>query len=268
MTKPFVQALCVAAMVLLRAPNLAAQQPFYTDDADVTEKGKRHLECSNEYDRLPPDVFPNLRQNTLVCKLAFGLPANIEVGADAPLLAIGRSPGNTPEISFGVGDTDFAFKWNFHKPPPESRAFSLTAEFNIEFPTGRAKEDLGSGLHDYVATFVAQKKLSDKTTLHLNSGMIFAGNQTTGAIGVANTRGQVYTEGASVVRRFTQKLDLGADLYEAFSPQFQFSRGQLQGLLGGNYEFHQGYTLDFGLVFGAFAAAPRAGVQIGFSHDF
>jgi outer membrane putative beta-barrel porin/alpha-amylase len=268
-TKPFAVIVWVAAMVLLRAPNLLAQQPFYTDDADVTEKGKRHLECSDEYDGLPQDVFPSLRQNTLVCKVAFGLPANIEVGADAPLLTIRRASGSTPRTSFGVGDTDFAvLKWNFRKPPADSHAFSLAIGFNIEFPTGRAKEQLGSGLHDYVTNFIVQKKLTDKTTLHLNSGVIFAGNQTTGAIGVANSRGQVYTQGSSIVRQFTPKLDLGAEIYEAFSPQFQFTRGQLQGLLGGNYEFHRGYTFDFGLVLGAFAAAPRAGIQLGFSHDF
>ena len=258
----------MAARVLLSGLHLFAQQPFYTDDADVTDKGKRHLECSNEYDRLSPDVFPNLQQNTVVCKVAYGLPQNIEVGADAPIIAIGRSHGNAPQTSLGIGDTDFAVKWNFHKPPDGSRAFSLTAGFNIEFPTGRQREQLGSGLHDYVATFIAQKKLTDKTTLHLNSGIIFAGNQTTGAIGVANTRGQVFTEGASVVRQFTEKLDLGGEIDEAFSPQFQFSRGQLQSLWGGNYEFRKGYTFDFGVVFGTFAAAPRAGIQVGFSHDF
>ena len=267
-TKPFAGAVWVAAVVLLCGPRLFGQQPFYTDDADVTEKGMRHLECSNEYDRLPPEVFPSIGQNTLVCKVAFGLPGNIEIGADAPLLTIKRASG-TPRTSFGVGDTDFAaIKWNFHKPPTDSRAFSLAAGFNIEFPTGRTKEQLGSGLHDYVANFIVQKKLTDETTLHLNSGIIFAGNQTTGALGVANTRGHVYTEGASIVRQFTQKLDLGADIYEAFSPQFQFARGQLQGLLGGNYEFHTGYTFDFGIVLGTFAAAPRAGIQLGFSHDF
>src|SRR5262249_37331947 len=119
-TKPFAVAVLMAAVVLLGEIRVFAQQPFYTDDADVTEKGKIHLECSNEYDRLPPDVFPNLRQNTLVCKVAVGLPGNIEVGVDAPLLAIKRARGNTPQTSLGMGDTDFAaVKWNFRKPPAE-----------------------------------------------------------------------------------------------------------------------------------------------------
>jgi hypothetical protein len=254
--------------MLLGSLPLLAQQPFNTDNADVTEGGKRHVECSDEYDRLPDEAFPDIHQNTMVCKVAFGMPHNIEVGADAPILAIGRTSTGTPRTSLGIGDTDFAIKWNFRKPPDGSRGFSLGAGLNIEFPTGRSKEELGSGLHDYVATFIAQKPLSDKTTLRLNSGIIFAGNQTTGALGVANTRGQVFTEGASVVRQFTKKLDLGGEIYEAFSPQFQFARGQLQSLLGGNYEFRTGYTFDFGLVLGRFAAAPRVGVQVGFSHDF
>ena len=269
MTKPFAVAVWIGAVVLLSGTASLCQQPFYTDDADVTERGKVHLECSNEYDWLPPDVFPNLRQNTLVCKVAIGVPGNIEIGLDAPLIAIGRASGSTPHTSLGVGDTDFAaIKWNFRKPPADSRAFSLAVGFNIEFPTGRTKEDLGSGLHDYVSNLIVQKKLPNDITLHLNTGVVFAGNQTTGAVGVANTRGQVFTEGASIVRQFTEKLDLGAEIYEAFSPQFQFARGQLQGLMGGNYEFHKGYTLDFGVVVGTFAAAPRAGLQLGFSHDF
>lgn len=259
---------CLAVFILASSMSLQAQQPFYTDDTDVTEKGMQHIECSNEFDKLPPAVFPNLRQNTLVCKLAVGIPHNIELGLDAPLLTIDRDPGASPNTSLGVGDTDFDVKWNLRKLPDDSHKFSFGVGFNVEFPTGRQQEQLGSGLIDYVGTFLVQKKLTDKTTLHLNTGIVFAGNQTTGVLGVDNTRGQVYTEGGSIVRQFTEKLDLGAEVYGAVSPQIALARGQLQSLWGGNYEFHKGYTFDFGLVFGTYAAAPRVGIQVGFSHDF
>ena len=70
-----------------------AQQPFYTDDADVTDRGKFHLEFSNQYSWLQPSAFPNLRQNAAVVQLNYGLLERLEVGIDSPLLAVFNAPG-------------------------------------------------------------------------------------------------------------------------------------------------------------------------------
>lgn len=52
------------SLLLLVASTAEAQQPFVTDDADVTPQGKFHFEFSNESDLLQRSSFPNLRQNT------------------------------------------------------------------------------------------------------------------------------------------------------------------------------------------------------------
>src|SRR4051812_33412360 len=70
-----------------------AQQPFFTDDAEVTPAHQRHVECSEELDKLQPESFPSLRQNIIVCKVAIGLGHGIEVGADAPILTIFSAKG-------------------------------------------------------------------------------------------------------------------------------------------------------------------------------
>ena len=56
--------LFLVAVIALLPATLAAQQPFITDDADVTPKRRFHLEFSNQFDWLNRDAFPSLRQNT------------------------------------------------------------------------------------------------------------------------------------------------------------------------------------------------------------
>ena len=108
---------------------------------------------------------------------------------------------------------------------------------------------------------------TEKTKLRLNGGILFAGNTTTGVIGI-RTRGRVFTAGSSLVKQFTKKLDLGAELTGALTSNFQLSKGQLQALVGGNYALRKNLTFDFGIVAGRFAASPRLGAQLGISLDF
>jgi len=45
----------------------------------------------------------------------------------------------------------------------------------------------------------------------LNAGILFAGNTTTGDIGIKK-RGNVFVSGASLVKQITERLDLGAEV--------------------------------------------------------
>src|SRR5438876_1136074 len=126
---------------------LLAQLPFYTDDPAVTERRKWHFEFFNEFDALQRPQYPNLRQNTVNYKVNYGLPYNLEVDVDAPYLGIFRALG-TP-TSTGMGDTNLGVKWEFHKESKTSRLPALGVSLYIEFPTGDAQQQLGSGLTDY-----------------------------------------------------------------------------------------------------------------------
>jgi hypothetical protein len=258
--------LFTAGLLILTSPAANAQQPFYTDDADVTDKKKFHLQISNEYDILQRASYPSLRQNTSVFELDYGLLSNVEVGIDGPLIAISNSRIITPATPFGPGDLDFHVKYNFLKEREGSRRPALTATFNVELPTGNQREQLGSGLADYFLNGILQKSLTKKTKLRLNGGILFAGNDTTGEIGI-KSRGTVFVGGGSLVKQFTPKLDLGVELTGAVGGNLQLQKGQLQFLVGGNYQVTKKMSFDFGILAGKFNS-PRAGVQLGVSIDF
>ena len=244
-----------------------AQQPFYTDDADVTPKRKFHFEFSNEFDFLQRSAFPNLRQNTADFELDYGLFEGFEISIESPLLTIYNARGTTPRLAFGIGDTNLGLKYNFCKERNGSRWPALATSLNIELPTGDTRRQLGSGLSDVWLNGIMQKSLTGRTTWRVNTGILFSGNTTTGVIGI-KTRGVVFTAGTSLVRAFTPKLQLGVEVTGAVTHNLDLGKGQLQALVGGNYIFKEGLSLDFGIVGGRFAASPRFGLQFGVSLDF
>ena len=258
-----------AAMFLLSLAPLAiqAQQPFVTDDADVTPKGKFHFEFSNEFDLLQRAAFPSLKQNTADFELDYGLFENLEIGVESPLLSIFNAAGTTPKTVSGVGDTNLSLKYNFLREREHSRRPALAIGLNLELPTGDTSRQLGSGLADFYINGILQKSVTSKTKFRLNGGILFSGNETTGVIGV-KSRGTVFTGGGSLVKQFSPKLQLGVELTGALSSNFQLGKGQLQMMIGGNYQFRNNMSLDFAVLGGKYAASPRAGAQLGISIDF
>jgi hypothetical protein len=257
----------LAHIVLLAAWPLAAQQPFYTDDAATTSKGRFHIEFFNEFDALQREQYPSLRQNTANVKLNFGITDRIELDVDAPYISIIRSRLNTPRRINGVGDADFGVKWNFLKESSTSLRPAFSATLYLEFPTGDTQKQIGSGLVDYALNGIAQRSLSPRTKLTGNVGVIFAGNNSTGLIGV-QTRGSVFTGGGSVVHTLTERLSLGVEFNGAVSHNFDLGKSQLTFLGGGSYDLRQGLGVHFAVLGGRYVASPVVGAQLGFSVDF
>ena len=253
------------ACALCAVEPLRAQLPFYTDDTGVTDRGKWHFEFFNEYDALQLQ-YPNIEQNTANFKLNYGLPHNLELDVDAPYLVIHRAAGSKP--SSGGGDTDLGAKWSFHKESEGSRIPGLAASLYIEFPTGDARQQLGSGLTDYWLNFIGQKSFSEKTRMNGNVGYLFAGNTSTGALGTQNTRGHVVTGGLSLLHDFTARLTLGGEVYGAYAANGNLGKSQFQGMAGGQYALRKGLSLCLGLLGGKYVASPRIGGQIGIAMDF
>jgi hypothetical protein len=251
--------------ILFAAASISAQLPFYTDDPAVTARGTLHFEFFNEIDALQHNQYPNLQQNTANYKLNLGLPRNLELDVDIPYLSIFRVTG-TP-ASAGAGDLNLGVKWEFHKESPASRLPAMGASLYIEVPTGDERQELGSGLTDYWLNFIAQKSLSGKTRVNANAGFLFAGNTSTGVLGIQTTRGHVYTGGVSLLHDFSPRLTLGGELYGGVTENGNLGRTQLQALIGGQYALHNGLAVTLGVVGGKYIASPRIGVQIGFSVD-
>ncbi|MGA7858569.1 MAG: transporter [Terracidiphilus sp.] len=257
--------LLLVAGVPCISESMHAQLPFYTDDTEVTESGKWHFEFFNEYDALQLQ-YPNLRQNTANFKLNYGLPYQLELDVDAPYLTIFRDTGN--QTSSGGGDTNLGIKWKFHKESKGSRLPALAASLYIEFPTGDARQQLGSGLTDYWLNFIGQKSLTEKTRINGNAGFLFAGNTSTGVLGTQNNRGHVYAGGISMLHDFSPRVTLGTEIFGAYADNGTLGRSQLQAMAGGQYTVRNGVTLCFGLLGGKYVASPRIGGQIGVALDF
>lgn len=245
-----------------------AQIPFYTDDADTTEKGKVHVEFFNEHDLLQKSAYPARRQNTDNFTINYGLTERIELGVNFPVLTIVNARAAATGNAAGVGDTQFGVKYRFLDEREGARLPAMAVVFYIEAPTGDAGKQLGSGLTDYWLYGVAQKSLTKRTKGRLNGGILFSGNSSTGLIGIRTTRGQVFTGNGSLVRDFTGKLNLGVELFGAVTNNFQLSKGQLTAQAGGNYALSKNLAFTFGVLGGRFSASPRAGLHLGLAYDF
>lgn len=244
-----------------------AQQPFVTDDADVTPRHKFHFEFSNEFDILQRASFPTLKQNTADFELDFGLFENVEIGIESPLLTVVNDRSDAFRSVTGIGDTNLSLKYNFLREQEGKRRPALAIGFNLELPTGATGRQLGSGLADFYINGILQKSLTSQITLRGNIGLLFSGNETTGAIGV-RARGKVLTAGVSLVRQFTNKLDLGFEVTGARAKNLDLGKGRIQFLAGGNYSLRENMTFDFAVIAGKDVGSPRAGVQVGLSVDF
>ena len=258
-----------AALVLLvqltAGGSARAQQPFVSDDAEVTPKGRWHFEYFNEYAWLSRNAVPDLRQDTNNFVVQYGLAERLEVNLDFPLIDIERSRGAALGSAFGLGDLDLAAKYNLVDENPGGIVPALALVGAVEFPTGNKTTQLGSGYTDVVFNTIAQKTLSEGTVVHLNIGYQFSGNTQTGAIGIA-TPGRILTGGVSVGYDVTRTLLLGIDVNGAqIRTAGSFDR-QLQVTLGGSYAFGRGMTFDFALLAGHYDS-PRLGVLLGMSYS-
>jgi hypothetical protein len=250
---------------LLAANPLWAQMPFYTDDPAVTEPHIIHVEIFDEYDGLQSPQFPDLNQNTLNARINFSPLRHLELDLDVPYLTIDRASGS--RTSHGVGDTDLGAKWNIHEVTKDSALPALAVSFYVEFPTGNSAQELGSGLTDYALNFSAQEPLSEATRINVNLGLLFAGNTSTGAVGIETRRGQVYTGGVSLLHDMTSKLTVGGEVYGGISDGAGKDKTQLQAMLGAQYAITEGVSLSLGLLGGRYGATPRVGGQIGIAVD-
>jgi len=254
-------------LLLVISTTVGAQQPFVTDDADTTPKHHFHFEFSNEFDLLQRASFPAVRQNTGDFELDYGLFDRVEIGFEFPWLTIFSAAGSPLKTTSGIGDSNVSLKYNFLRERKNSRLPAMAVALNLELPTGDSNRQLGSGLADFYVNGILQKSLTRKTKLRLNGGILFSGNETTGAIGI-ESRGTVFTAGGSFVREFSARLQLGVEIASALEKNFQLGKGQLQSMFGGNYLIKKNASLDFAILAGKYAASPRVGIQMGLSLDF
>jgi Putative MetA-pathway of phenol degradation len=254
-----------AILFLLGASaSLEAQQPFLTDDPNVTPRGKLHFEGYNQFAVLSVVARPGLSQDTTNLVLQYGLLERVEVNVDIPLLVIvnDRSTAN----AFGLGDLDFAAKVRILDETPGTLWPAVAVTVAVELPTGIASRGLGSGFTDFGVNTIYQKTLAKGTALQANLGYQFNGNTLTGDIGI-RTPGRILSGGVSVAHDMSPSLRLGLDLNGALIKDTGPGGRQLQLTAGGNYALSEDATLDFALAAGWFGS-PRFALLVGVAQGF
>jgi hypothetical protein len=242
---------------------IRAQQPFLTDDAEVTPRTEWHFEYFNQYVTLSKNAAPDERQNWSNFVIQYGLLEGLEANIDFPILYIQRGTDSTLGSAFGLGDTDFAAKYKFVAEDPQGMRPAITVTAAVELPTGNKSNQLGSGYTDVDLNSIFQKTFAETTIVHLNLGYQISGNTLTGAIGI-RTPGHIFTGGISVAQVVSPTLSLGIDLNGARTRTASTSDRELQLTIGGNYQFAKTATFDFALLVGWYSA-PRVGILVGTS---
>ena len=264
LTRRLRPALLVGAISLL--PCAAARAQFVTDTPDLAARGRLTLKPSNEFDILQRSAYPARAQNTTTLEIDYGIFRDVEFGVIAPALAVFNARAAGHGTPAGVGDVTLHLKYNFLKECDGSRRPSAALDFNLQLPTADAAE-FGSGSTDVYLNGVVQKSLSKKTSLVLNGGLLFAGDLTSGALGV-RTSERIFTGGVLLQRQFTGRWLLGVEVTGAAATDSSDREGQLQVMFGGSAALSKRLSVNFGLVGGRFSASPRAGGVIGFEYDF
>lgn len=197
--------------------------------------------------------------------MQYGLARGLEVNVDFPLIYIRREEGAALPNAFGLGDVDFAAKYQFLLEDPAGLRPACTAVLAVEVPTGDKSTQLGSGYTDVVFNSILQKTLAEGTVAHLNLGYQFSGNTLTGAIGI-RTPGRILTGGFSVAHDFSPTLLLGIDLNGAQIRTAHSRDSQLQLTVGGSLAFRKDATFDFAVLAGR-SDSPRFGILLGMSYS-
>ena len=214
---------------------------------------------------LAKSAAPDLRQNTNNFVVQYGLAPGLEVNVDFPIIYIQREADSVLPSAFGLGDVDFAGKYQLVSENPDGSRPAFTVDLAVEVPTGDRSTQLGSGYTDVVFNSVLQKTVAVGTVLHLNIGYQFSGNTLTGAIGI-RTPGRILTGGLSVVHEFSPALSLGLDLNGAEIRTSQSRDRQVQLTAGGSLAVRKDATFDFALLTGR-SDSPRFGILLGMSYS-
>ena len=158
-----------AAFLVFAGGAAFAGRPLAIDDADPVEKGRFEFELGSVYEHDP------------VCdawEFPFGLTAgilpNVEAGFSLGGLHERRAEAGTPiDRESGLSDLGVGAKWQFLKETGWLPAQALSA--GVKIPTAEDAKGLGSGKTDYDLTWIASKKLGEKTGVHVNAGYTWIG---------------------------------------------------------------------------------------------
>ena len=248
-------------LLALGAVPAAAQAPFVTDDVGVTPARAWHVELFLSRADLQPTDLPAKAQTTFVATAAYGIGGRLELGLDAPWISIDQAGAETIA---GVGDLNVSAK--LHLRDYQGGILPGAAiSAAIETPTGDDEKGLGSGVTDYGVTLIGEWLFGGATALRANLGVLFAGNNLTGTVGIRSDS-EIITSGLSLTRTIDPRWDIGIETGYVEGRSSASDDKELFSQLGARYARNEHLTFAGGVSRGWYVA-PEWTVQVGLIWD-
>jgi hypothetical protein len=224
-----------ASIVLAIACSISCPQaalagpPFRTDDPIPLEQGHWEVFGFSSGTHVPGDTSGTL----------FGIDANYGATPDLQLhaalpLAFDAPNGQAPRI--GYGDTELGFKYRFMTGDDRGWRPDAAIYPAIDFPTGNAAKNLGSGNTRVFLPLWLQKSLGNWTT--------FAGPGYWSNPGTGNRNFWYF--GWAVQYQIKQNFSLGAEIFHQ-TAQTRAGKGQTGIDVGAIYDLSDHYHLMFAI---------------------
>ncbi len=149
---------------LLVTPNSDAGRPLTIDDAGLVARGEFELEAAVSYSHDGP-----LRHWDFPLALAYGAASRWEIGvASGGQLEERAELESDDRLVTGLSDVVLGTKLKF--ADQENLGADHAAALSLKLPTTHRRKGLSTGEVDYDLTWIASRRVTEKTTLHLNIG--------------------------------------------------------------------------------------------------
>lgn len=233
------------------------QAPFATDDAGVSAARRWHMELFLVQSDLLESDLPAQGQTTFIASTAYGLFGWLELGVDAPWIAVDQ----VGEADYsGLGDINLSAKFRLRETSGGLwPAVAVSAA--IESPTGDEDKGLGSGVLDYGLNLVGDWTLAPSSFLRANLGILFAGNSLTGVVGLESD-GEIVAASLSFTQVLSERWEAGIEVRRAEGQGAASNEQDLIAQAGARFALNDKVTLAAGVVHGWYVA-PEWQVQIG-----
>ena len=214
-----------ALAVALLATSAAAGPPFRTDDPEPVEPGHWEIYEFSTATHIAGDTAGTLSG----IDANYGAAPELQLHATLPVAFDDPAKGT---LTISYGDTELGFKYRFVREDDAGWRPQLAIYPVVDFPTGNAARNLGTG-HTHAGLPVwVQKRLGDWTT--------FAGIEYWINPGVGNR--DYWYLGWAVQRQLTENLSVGAELFGQ-TPNADGVKAQTGFDLGVTYDFGEHYHL-------------------------
>lgn len=229
-----------------------AARPLVTEDAVVAGKGITQLEVGIDYTK----VGNKGEGTTLLISPIHGATEDTEFSLKLPYI-FGR-PDNPSNVE-GWGDVSFIMKHLIVDEGDKNPAFLV--RMAIKLPTGDEEKGLGTGDANLGFLGVLTKNIGS-STIHLNLGYTFVGNQDEGSdnnevnLGIAGEYG------------IGKKTRIVGEIYGLYHPDYEAREIERRALLGLTYRLDDTLTFDCAAKRGLEGASDEYGIIGGVTITF